>query len=164
MDFTLYELYFMLAFFSMMLIVLAFFAIWIDYKRGSNPFVFGKRKIIYRDDNKPYLIRYTLFTCRWFSVKIHNILLSDPSCQHDHPWSFITVLLKGGYVEHTPTGSKVYGAGCILYRPADYVHRLEVHQPVWTFVITFKKTRPWGFYTKRGWVVWHQYISGPNCE
>lgn len=139
-----------------------------------------KKKIIRREDGKDYLIRYTLFTCRWFSVKIHNILSSDYDCMHDHLWAFITFILKGGYVEYMrPAGvadkiisrggafdrSKVYGRFSLLYRPANYVHRLEIHQPVWTFVITFKKTRQWGFYTKlKGWVHWRDYTPTNGCE
>ncbi|MES2810037.1 MAG: hypothetical protein V4619_15505 [Bacteroidota bacterium] len=123
-----------------------------------------KKKIITRADGAAYLVRYSVFSCRWFAVKVHNILLSDPACPHDHPWSFISLIMRGGYVEHTPTGSKVFGAGSLLYRPADYVHRLEVHQPVWTLVVTFKKTRPWGFYTKNGWVHWRAYNPQNTCE
>lgn len=123
-----------------------------------------KKKIIYRDDNEPYLIRYTFCNWKIFSIKVHNILLSDPSCPHDHPWAFITLLLRGSYTEHTPYGTKTYGAGRILYRRADHVHRLEINKPVWSFVITFKKTRTWGFYTKYGWVHWRYFTSEHNCD
>lgn len=123
-----------------------------------------RKKIIYRNDHEPYLIRYSIFTCRWFAIKIHQILLSDHDCHHDHPWSFITLLLKGGYVEHTPKGSKLYGPGNILYRPAEYIHRLEIHQPCWSFVITFKKVRKWGFFTNAGWVEWFNYSPSNSCE
>lgn len=123
-----------------------------------------KKKIIYRDANEAYLIRYTPFTCKWFSIKLHRILLSDYSCHHDHPWAFLTLILKGGYVEHTPKGSKLYGAGSILYRPATYVHSLEIFQPATTLVVTFKKVRLWGFITKNGWVAWYKYQSTETCE
>lgn len=123
-----------------------------------------KKKVIYKEDNKPYLIRYTLLTSRLFSIKIHNILLSDYDCQHDHPWSFFTIILKGGYVEYNPKGSRLYGAGSILYRPAKYIHRLDIFQSTWTFVITFKKVREWGFWTNNGFVKWFNYSSTNNCE
>lgn len=124
-----------------------------------------KKKVIYRDDNRPYLIRYTLFTCRWFSVKIHNILLSDYDCLHDHPWAFTTLILKGGYVENTPGGKQhLYGAGTMLYRPAQFKHSLTIYQPTWTFVVTFKKVREWGFWTRQGWVKWFNYSSDSSCE
>lgn len=125
---------------------------------------FYKKSIIYRNDDQPYLIRHSLFSCRYFAIKVHNIRLSDHACLHDHPWAFITLLLKGGYVEHTEQGSKVYGRGTILYRPARFLHRLEIHQPVWTLVITFRKTRQWGFQTPKGWVFWRQYTATEGCE
>lgn len=123
-----------------------------------------KKKIIYRDDHKPYLIRYSLFTCKWFAIKVHHILLSDYACLHDHPWSFITFLIKGWYVEHTETRCRLYGPLNILYRTAEFAHRLEIVKPVWSFVITFKKKRNWGFFTKKGWVNWFKYIPAESCE
>ncbi len=152
-----------------------------------------KKKIIYRHDKDPYMIRYTLLTCKWFSIKIHKILLSDYDCHHDHPWSFITFILKGGYVEHRtkwvrisdmPNGSiyqkhiidlegervglqssRLYSRWSLLYRTAEYTHQLEIHQPVWTFVITFKKVRQWGFWTKlSGWLHWKDYSQSNSCE
>jgi len=123
-----------------------------------------KKKVITRNDNEKYLIRYNLFDCKLFSVKIHNILLSDYDCLHDHPWAFFTFIMKGGYVEYTPEGSRVYGVGSFLYRPASYIHKLELHQPAWTFVITFKKVRKWGFFTKNGWVEWFNYVPANTCE
>ena len=122
------------------------------------------KKVIYREGNKPLLIRWNLFECRWFSLKIHKLVSSDNSCQHDHPWAFVTFLMKGGYVEYTPTGSKIYSRFSLLYRPARYIHRLEIHQPVWTLVLTFKKERMWGFITPRGWVRWFEYEAKDICE
>lgn len=124
----------------------------------------AKKKIIWRG-NDPYLIRYTLlFTPQWCQVKIHNILISDHICLHDHPWSFITLLIKGGYVEYSEKGSKVYSRFSLLFRPAKYLHRLEIHQPVWSIVITFKKARVWGFLTPKGWIEWFNYSPTNNCE
>jgi hypothetical protein len=143
---------------------------------------FYKKKIIYREDNQPYLIRYTLFTCKYFSIKIHHILLSDYDCLHCHPWNFISILLWGSYIEHSEKTAwshyftyvpreelmvaKRYGVGNILYRPADWKHRLEINKPVWSFVITFKKVRMWGFYTPQGFVPWYKYFGTNNgrCE
>ncbi len=95
-------------------------------------------------------------------------MLSDYDCHHDHPWAFISFILKGGYVEYSEShknGSKLYGPGSILYRKAEYSHKLEIHQPCWTFVITFKKVREWGFITRKGWVPWRRYAhSSDRCD
>lgn len=118
-----------------------------------------KRKDIKRDnDGGILLMRWNVFECKFFSIKIHKLISSDPGCMHDHPWAFLTFLMRGGYVEYSKRhGSRVYSRFSLLYRPANYTHRLEIHQPVWTFVITFKKVREWGFYTLLGWVPWFKY-------
>lgn len=164
-----------------------------------------KKSIISRDgDDSPYLIRYNLFECPWFSIKIHKILQDDRDCPHDHPWAFFSIILKGGYIEWIPvqqeagegwiyvvdvTGGqqekgKLFRAGTILYRPADWIHRLELRAryvgavrylgvltapatksvPATTLVITFKKVREWGFWTKRGFVKWFNYHAKNKCE
>jgi hypothetical protein len=125
--------------------------------------LFKRKKTIYRN-KVPLLVRWNLFECRYFSFKIHKLITSDAACQHDHPWAFLTFLMKGGYVEHNQKGSKVYSRFSLLYRPAKYLHRLEIHQPVWTFVITFKKVRTWGFVTPRGWVKWFNYSDTERCD
>lgn len=118
-----------------------------DYT-GENEkwFEFNKRITIYRD-GKPYLKRHTLLTFgKWLSFKIHTILQSDGECDHDHPWAFLTVILKGGYYEWTPVEqndsgkyvSRLEGTdgvledchfhkpGSIMFRPAKWRHRLNL--------------------------------------
>jgi hypothetical protein len=137
---------------------------------------FYKKTIINREDGKPYLIRHSLFSCAWFAIKVHNILLSDPSCQHDHPWAFITFLMKGSYIEESyfegwkrdryviHAKRKHYKRFSLLFRSAKYTHRLIVGKPVWTFVVTFKKVRTWGFVTPSGWVEWFKYKDTNHCD
>jgi hypothetical protein len=136
---------------------------------------FKKKKVIMRG-NTPLMDRWTLFECRFFSIKIHKLLASDQACLHDHPWPSVSFLLSGGYVEHTslygkkignynnllfdeetgltevmPSKGKVISRFSLVYRSANFAHRLEIHQPVYTLFITFKKERIWGFYTSEGW-------------
>lgn len=118
-----------------------------------------KKKILYRSDAGPYLIRYSILTTRWFSIKIHNILTSDDECLHDHPWTFISILLKGRYAEEGADKFRFYRAGNILLHRAKWKHRLIVGDPVWTFVITFRKSREWGFWTRKGFVSHAKYNS-----
>lgn len=151
-----------------------------------------KKKIITRNDTMPYLIRYTIFNCPLFGIKLHNLLRSDDDCLHDHPWAFISFILKGGYVEHRvdkiiayeeakdisalddfffdPSNDtfqlrskRLYGSPRILFRPSNWIHKLEVYQPTWTLVITFKKVKKWGFFTPRGWIEWFKY-NGCECN
>jgi hypothetical protein len=107
------------------------------------------------------LTRYHIFDNRWFGVYLHRLNQSDEErAPHDHPWSFISVLLTGGYTEVTPVFCSVNG-GCtpaedkrwyhqlsVLFRPAEYIHRLELTKPTWTLVLRGPERRTWGF-----WVV-----------
>src|SRR5579862_4025944 len=69
--------------------------------------------------------RYTVIKTRWFNVYLHKLDAPSwhPVC-HDHPWSFITVLLKGGYLERCDSGEFHRKPGTILYRPAEFKHNI----------------------------------------
>jgi hypothetical protein len=126
--------------------------------------IFKRKKVIARENGFPVLIRWNLFECRYFSIKIHKICSSDYACMHDHPWAFISFIFKGGYVEHTPDGATLYGAPSVLYRPSRFIHRLEIYEPAWTIVVSFKKVRQWGFWTASGWIAWFKYSPSKTCE
>ena len=99
-----------------------------------------KRIVMDRIDNEPYLERYYLFLKdrkRFpFNVFLHKFLKSDPDDVHDHPWSYFTLILKGGYYEWTPqfdaSGKKIgemarwCGPGHFRICSARSFHRIEL--------------------------------------
>lgn len=136
-----------------------------------------KRESIKRSETEPYLERIILFRCRWFGILWHKFVGSDDECLHDHPWPFVSFILKGGYTEWTPTpidevvgmGPQVgrwHGRWSILFRPATWVHRVELkdNEPVTTLVIHGSKQRSWGFYTRFGFLHWSKYNYHQHCE
>ena len=64
------------------------------------------RVIMDRVENEPYLERYYVFLKdrdRFpFNIFVHKFLKSDTEDVHDHPWPFLTVILRGGYWEWRP--------------------------------------------------------------
>jgi hypothetical protein len=65
------------------------------------------------------------------AVRVHEILRSDLGRDpHDHPWPYLTIVLKGGYWEERydsrgfPTSRKWHGPGSVLFRRAKDLHRL----------------------------------------
>lgn len=144
---------------------------------------FYKKKVITRGTDEPYLIRYSIFSCRFFAIKVHHILVSDDACLHSHPWPFISFILRGGYTEqqfaitppkeytawrinHRRKVAKWYGVGSLLYRHANSIHRLILPygKTAWTLVITFRKIQSWGFFTPAGYVNWRDYNNDGGCE
>lgn len=109
-------------------------------------------------DGSVYMRRYYVAKTRFGWVRIHEILRSDQDRHlHDHPWNFISLILSGGYTEHTPEGVRKYGPMSLLYRRAEALHRLTLEGTAWTFVVTGPKKRSWGFQTERGWVYYRDY-------
>lgn len=116
-------------------------------------------------DGSVYLRRYKLVRSRWFNLYLHEILRSDAdACFHDHPWWFWTLILRGGYVEHLPKGSFLRRPGRLYFRPARWAHRLDLHRPAWTLVLTGPRRRRWGFHTRDGWHPFRQGEDRPVCE
>lgn len=134
-----------------------------------------KRIVLDRTSDEPYLERYYLFLKDRgnfpFNVFLHKFLKSDPDDLHDHPWSYATIILKGGYYEWIPTydaqGYKLCevavwrGPGSFRVSSADSFHRIELDPAVncWTLFMPGPKQREWGFMVKDKWVQWENYIT-----
>lgn len=101
-----------------------------------------------------------------FNITLHKIVLSDDPVMHDHPWPFLTIILKGGYWEHTPKGKTWRGPGSIIWRKANELHWLELDQdkPATTLFFMGPQQREWGFIVKDSkgkdtWVKWTDYLE-----
>ena len=121
----------------------------------------GRYRVINdRQTGADYLERYYLFLKDRekfpFNVFLHRFLKSDPDNLHDHPWSYVTVILSGGYYEWKPilkdnqvTGmyKRWRGPGSIIRATANSMHRVELKDGVYplTLFIPGKKKKDWGF-------------------
>ena len=133
-----------------------------------------KRIILYGESSEPYLERYYIFLKdrKWFPFNafIHKFLKSDPDDVHDHPWPYATLILKGGYYEHTPifengkmVGETTHWRGPGHFRictPNSY-HRVELKEGVtaWTLFMPGPHKRDWGFLVNNQWIQNEQYMS-----
>ena len=126
------------------------------------------RVIMDRVNGEPYLERYYVFLKdrdRFpFNIFVHKFLKSDPDDVHDHPWPFLTIILRGGYWEWIPVfnvrGAKIHEY-CVWRRPGSFrfaqansFHRIELDPDVecWTLFMPGIKQRDWGFLVKNKWV------------
>ena len=131
----------------------------------------GRRRVITeRDSDVPYLIRYYVFLKdrkRFpFNITLHKVLLSDEPTLHDHPWSYATLILKGGYWENTPEGRFWRGPGHFRYRKASDLHYLELERdehdneiPCWSLFFMGQKAAEWGFLKDGEWIHNEQYLA-----
>ena len=134
-----------------------------------------------RRTGEDYMHRYYLFlkdrTWFPFNFTLHKIVKSDDPIFHDHPWPFMTIILSGGYWEHTPVfnadGKKIaefqrwHGPGSIIFRRAKDFHWLELDWmvgPATTLFFMGPQVRDWGFLinrtkTKNQWVQHENYLN-----
>ncbi len=134
----------------------------------------------------PYLTRYFVFPF-WgrksdktnddntrsfpYAIYLHRIWRSDnDQFLHDHPWSFITVILGGGYTEEVPHITRGLPAlsrnvrnrfNAKIVRSTD-LHRVRLHgkeEPAWSLMLVGPRVRDWGFQTNDGWVYWKDYVE-----
>ena len=131
----------------------------------SNFFKDRKRVILDRVGQKPYLIRYYLFLKerKWFpfNIFLHKFLQGDPDELHDHPWPYLTIILKGGYWEVTPKGRFWRGPGSFRFAGPKSLHRVELEKGIsaWTLFIPGPKTRDWGFIVDGKWMRNEKYFK-----
>lgn len=99
---------------------------------------------------QPYLRRWWVIPRnRWLNIYLHHFLASDDDrALHDHPWHSLSLLLRGGYIEHQADKIRNFTAPAIIPRSAICRHRLELieNKAAWTLFITGPWLRVWGFW------------------
>lgn len=140
----------------------------------------------------PYLNRWWVIPRnRLFNVYLHQFLRDDDDrALHDHPWAWCSLLLRGGYVEHTIAAGGIHHrhvrhAPSVKFSLPSRAHRVElfkwwgppdyarcVPSRCWTLFITGPVVRQWGFHCpERGWVPSFEFVNpddvgsiGKGCE
>lgn len=136
------------------------------YKSGSGFALWRWTDII--TDGSLYLRRLHLIQVPHVgAVMLHWIKRPDLARDlHDHPVSFLSIVLRGSYYEFVPNlarapfGMELRHVRWWNYKRATDAHRIiDVFGPrgVVTLVFAGPKRRNWGFHTPQGWVRWQDY-------
>ena len=131
----------------------------------------GQAHQIIGGPDDPYLLRwYVIPRNPVLNVYLHKFCRSDDDrALHDHPWWFLSLILRGRYDEITEQGTRRRNAGSVAYRPAEWRHRVRLLDgrtyvdgrilvnplPCWTLIVTGRRLRTWGF--------WCREKSCPSC-
>jgi hypothetical protein len=130
--------------------------------------------------DEPYLLRWWVVPKNaGANIYLHQFLRSDEDrALHDHPSDNASLVLAGGYMEHTPDGVYHRQPGDFVQRRATDSHRVELLAapidlghgnvgeqlvPAVSLFITQGKRREWGFWCDDGvtrrWVHWKDFVS-----
>lgn len=99
---------------------------------------------------------------RVFNIYLHQFLASDDDrALHDHPWLNVSCLLRGRYIEVTPSGERLRSPFRPVFRRATALHRVVLinGSPVWSLFITGPVIREWGFACPNGWRSHHEFAA-----
>ncbi len=138
-------------------------------KKWLQTLLSGKPHFYIGGTERPYMLRWFLLPRnRWFNIYLHKFLRDDDDrALHNHPWFFISLMLKGAYIECLPAGRAILRrAGSLVFRPANHKHRVELLRdktgdriPCWTLVVTGPKVQTWGFFCPKGFVPWFDFVD-----
>lgn len=148
----------------------------VDNRSGN--WAFMRRMELVRPDGTTYLARMRVVQTPWFALYFHRMESPDPGLDlHDHPWPFISWVIRGGYREiraDTRDAGRIFGEAAAEIPSAHINERrwmsikllrlTEAHtiyqlkkNPTWTLVFCGRRVRPWGFYTENGWYEHSEY-------
>lgn len=118
--------------------------------------LFEKRFEIPDYDNPagpPSRIRWRLLHTPWFGIYVHKWLQPDPRpTLHDHPWPFLSLILRGGYVEKTIHGIReVKWANWTSKHKFHTVTKL-MRIPTWSLMFVGKTGPTWGYLDSHTWI------------
>ena len=92
-----------------------------------------------------FLKRYTLFKIGSLHIRIHTILDKDKTTlYHNHPFNYISIVIKGGYVEKYIKNNEIIIKNnklfTIIKRDSRIYHRIEeIKKPTITLFIAYGK-------------------------
>lgn len=117
-----------------------------------------------------YITRLHIVKTPWFAICLHWLHKPDPEpFLHDHPVTFLSVILRGGYCEWRSqleadglhhTRWRNHSFLNFIRASSDDRHRIIFVVPdTLTLCLMGPKTREWGFHTPNGWQYWRDYYA-----
>lgn len=107
----------------------------------------------------PYVIRWRI-EIPFGSLRVHHWLAGDDlRAFHDHPWWFLTLVVRGGYSDVSPEGCDLLRPGSVRFRKAHHRHTVQPFpQGAWTILVTGPPGRKWGFWVKGKFIKANKYF------
>ena len=128
--------------------------------------LFPKVKEIRSKAGELHFIRWQVARIPFTNINLYLHLINkadEDKHQHDHPWNFISFILKGGYYEKVGSKVRARKPFSLSYKKATDTHRvLDLFGKTYSLVLTFGKRRVWGYQTEEGWVDFMTYRVNKN--
>lgn len=118
-----------------------------------------------------YITRLHMLKTPWFAICLHWINGPDPEPYlHDHPVSFLSLILRGGYTEKRASGNDPITLRThrwFNWVPGTSNNRhtiIAVLPNTLTLALMGPKTREWGFHDGGKWIFWKDYYTAQRAQ
>ncbi len=126
------------------------------------------------ETDSKYIVRLHVLKTPLFAICLHWIMKPDAEPHlHDHPVSFLSLILRGGYAEIRERRVVQYACRdkyvkqILNHRWFNFIrasehdrHRIILaRRNTLTLCFMGPKKRTWGFHTPEGWVAWQDYYA-----
>lgn len=111
-----------------------------------------------------YLTRWRIVQTPWFGIYLHRMDTPDSRpTLHDHPWSFVSFVLRGGYWEHLDYGDGWRYVRRLNVKAATDLHYIDelARTPTWTLLLVGPRRRTWGYLEPDG--TWTPFDEHPHA-
>jgi hypothetical protein len=140
----------------------------VSEERTRSPMWALWRKMLIRcQSGVPYLFRLRIVQTPWFGIYLHDIYEPDDGPPHNHPWSFVSIVLRGHYVERVYIDALDWPKLCVPKRHRRFsAHRMGRHEAhkiieaapgLKTLILVGKRGPGWGFFEDGEYVPWQEY-------
>jgi hypothetical protein len=137
-------------------------------REGRKRWALNERFVIGQPGN-PMLERWRLVSTPWFGIYVHFIYREDlDPVPHDHPWTFWSFILRGGYDElyrseprvNANDQQRTHDRWSLHHFPLQAAHRIVAVRPrTATLVLVGRKARTWGFYDRFEWIPYQDALG-----
>lgn len=112
------------------------------------------------DSDSNCLTRWRVVQTPWAGFYVHRFDGPDPRpTLHDHPWPFLSCVLRGGYIERrlTPMAMSVQEDHVVRWFNRKRTHDAHsivrlLRVPTWTLMFVGRRVRTWGYLEGPEWV------------
>lgn len=123
-----------------------------------------------------YLTRLRIVQTPWCALYLHRMDTPDSRpTLHDHPWNFVSIILRGGYIERrldpiTRDVDERHVVRHVNRLRAEDVHSIRelLRVPTWTLLFVGRRRRTWGYLEpsrgwRRGWT-WTEFDKHEHAD
>lgn len=126
------------------------------------------------DPDTTFMVRWRIVQTPWCGIYLHRFNGPDQRpTLHDHPWPFLSIVLRGGYTEDfgvrparksgpvTGRRQRSWRAGSIHGMGKTSAHTITAlhRSPTWTLVFAGRRAPEpsWGYWGEHGWTPWDKH-------